>query len=297
MPLQFSGRPIIFGEVLFDQFEDGTTVLGGAPFNVAWHLQGFGLKPLFVSRIGSDPLGEQVLTSMQEWGMDTQGVQIDNEHPTGVVQVIVNQGQPTFDILPNQAYDLINHDLVKILLKDNYSLLYHGSLISRSLKSRNTLLNIITEKCLPAFVDINLRPPWSDQEIVKQSLRSARWGKLNENELASVLNRTYIPEQEIEVHGRQLFSEMNLELLIITLGEKGAYFISSDNTMIEVPPHVQNLIDTVGAGDAFSAITILGLLQNWPHKITLKRALEFSSLICGIRGATSTDSDLYKILI
>ncbi|NIR30149.1 MAG: carbohydrate kinase, partial [Gammaproteobacteria bacterium] len=53
-------RPVVFGEVLFDQFEDGDAVLGGAPFNVAWHLQGLGLRPFFASRIGEDRLGERV---------------------------------------------------------------------------------------------------------------------------------------------------------------------------------------------------------------------------------------------
>lgn len=293
MPSQLSGRPIIFGEVLFDQFEDDTAVLGGAPFNVAWHLQGFGLNPIFVSRIGNDPLGEKVLASMQEWGMDTKGVQIDNDHPTGTVQVALNQGQPTFDILPDQAYDQINYELVKKLPEEKYSLLYHGSLITRSSKSRTTLFNIITEKDLPVFVDINLRPPWSEPEIVKQSLQSSRWGKLNEHELASVLNKASIPDQEIEACARQLCIEMELELLIITLGEKGAYFITAHHTMIESPPQVINLVDTVGAGDAFSAVTILGLLKNWSYDIILKHALEFSSSICGIRGATSTNADLY----
>ncbi|NIV35790.1 MAG: carbohydrate kinase, partial [Anaerolineae bacterium] len=61
-------RPVIFGEVLFDEFEDGSAVLGGAPFNVAWHLQGFGLNPLFISRIGTDALGAQVQQQMRDWG-------------------------------------------------------------------------------------------------------------------------------------------------------------------------------------------------------------------------------------
>ena len=98
-----AGRPAVFGEVLFDRFEDGSSVLGGAPFNVVWHLQGFGLEPLLISRVGNDRLGEQVIAAMESWGMDTRGIQFDKDHPTGTVNVTLNNGQPTFDIVPERA--------------------------------------------------------------------------------------------------------------------------------------------------------------------------------------------------
>ena len=60
-------RPWIFGEVLFDCFPDGSRVLGGAPFNVAWHLQALGLEPLFLSRVGRDAAGREIRTAMGEW--------------------------------------------------------------------------------------------------------------------------------------------------------------------------------------------------------------------------------------
>ena len=77
----------IFGEVLFDHFPDGRRVLGGAPFNVAWHLQAFGLRPLVITRVGADDDGAQVLQAMEAWGMDTTGVQVDEVNPTGSVRV------------------------------------------------------------------------------------------------------------------------------------------------------------------------------------------------------------------
>ena len=78
-----TGRPILIGEVLFDCFPDGSRVLGGAPFNVAWHLQAFGLDPLLISRVGADQAGDEVLAAMESWGMDRTGVQRDEELPTG----------------------------------------------------------------------------------------------------------------------------------------------------------------------------------------------------------------------
>ena len=99
--------PVLFGEVLFDRFPSGDVVLGGAPFNVAWHLQAFGLAPLFLSRVGDDDLGREVLSAMRSWGMETFGVQVDSEHPTGAVEVRIADDEPSYEILPEQAYDYI----------------------------------------------------------------------------------------------------------------------------------------------------------------------------------------------
>ena len=82
------GQPLIFGEVLFDRFPDGSEVLGGAPFNVAWHLQGFGLRPRLISRIGEDRAGRRVVEAMDRWGLDTAGVQRDLRRPTGAVDIV-----------------------------------------------------------------------------------------------------------------------------------------------------------------------------------------------------------------
>jgi fructokinase len=85
----------IFGEVLFDHFPDGTRVLGGAPFNVAWHLQAFGQSPLLISRVGSDPEGTQVRAAMRDWSLSSSGLQTDTVHPTGKVTVAFQDGEPT----------------------------------------------------------------------------------------------------------------------------------------------------------------------------------------------------------
>ena len=90
-------RPVIFGEVLFDRFPDGSTVLGGAPFNVAWNLKALGLDPLLVSRVGRDDLGADILAAMSEWGLDTAGVQTDAGHPTGTVEVTLEDARRLLD--------------------------------------------------------------------------------------------------------------------------------------------------------------------------------------------------------
>jgi fructokinase len=97
----------IFGEVLFDHFPDGHEILGGAPFNVAWHLKAFGQNPQSISRVGNDAEGDLVRSNMQNWGMATDFLQTDPSHPTGQVQISIENGDPTCRIVEDQAYDHI----------------------------------------------------------------------------------------------------------------------------------------------------------------------------------------------
>lgn len=289
-----STSPIIVGEVLFDCFPDGTTVLGGAPFNVAWHLQGFGLSPLMISSVGDDKHGQMVLEAMRKWGMDSRGIQINSEYPTGQVTVSLQDGQPSFDICADQAYDHINGERVAALLgKNDYSLLYHGSLITRTERSRQMLDQLLDAAGVSTFVDVNLRSPWWTRSDVQQSLRQANWVKLNEDELVTIMEVPSDSTEGLFETARELLEKYNLELLIVTQGEQGAFCISR-NDMISGSPVAADVVDTVGAGDAFSAVTILGLTHNWPLATILERALEFAAAICERRGATTMDQTLYN---
>ena len=178
------GRPIIFGEVLFDQFPDGSSVLGGAPFNVAWHLQGFGVAPLFLSCVGDDEPGRRVRHAMRDWGMDAEGLQTDPSHPTGAVNVNFAQGGHTFDILSDQSYDHIDIAFAQAVSRQiDCALLYHGTLIMRTAVTRDALQGLLADSGLPAFVDINLRDPWWRVEDLPAVFDRARWAKVNDDEL------------------------------------------------------------------------------------------------------------------
>lgn len=284
-------RPVIFGEVLFDCFAGGPEVLGGAPFNVAWHLQGFGLQPLMISRVGEDAHGDEVLGQMQAWGMDTRGVQRDPEHPTGRVNIVQDGTHHSFDILPDQAYDHIDAETAGQLLLDvNVALLYIGSLGRRQPVSRQAM-EALQAQGYPVFVDINLRAPWWDAAGVQALLRQARWFKLNDEELQQL--EPAAADSEIDA-ARALLENNGLELLILTRGAAGALLLSRDAQYEGRPPPVGRLVDTVGAGDAFSAVTILGLLRGWPLEQTLERALGFAARISEQRGATAADPELYR---
>lgn len=294
-------RPIIFGEVLFDEFPDGSSVIGGAPFNVAWHLQGFGLRPLMISAVGDDALGTRVLDTMSAWDMDTRCIQTLADAPTGRVSISLQQGQPSYDILDHQAYDAIGSLPGGNDRGENYGLLYHGSLALRHDHNRGTLRQWQERLDLPCFTDINLRPPWWQAGTVDLLLNQTRWVKLNDQELLSILNLPTATSAQWPVLARQLLDRYplgtgstGLERVILTLGEHGALYIDREQVLQGEPVPVQNLQDTVGAGDAFAAVTILGLLREWPMPDTLQRALAFASAICARQGATTMDRDLYQ---
>ncbi|MDX8410857.1 MAG: PfkB family carbohydrate kinase [Mariprofundaceae bacterium] len=292
------GRPIIFGEVLFDRFPDQSSVLGGAPFNVAWHLQGFGLDPFFISRVGNDAPGKQIIQAMHDWGMATSGLQIDTGHATGAVEVAIRNGQPAFDIVPDQAYDHIDAQAaLRAIGQADYSLIYHGSLIARNDVSRRALTQLRQNTRLPSFVDLNLRPPWCDSGWIDSALKTSRWIKVNDIELAEICQQTELESdsRKLEQEACKLQQALGLDMLIVTRGADGALLVDkSGRAILGKPVAVAHMADTVGAGDSFSSVMLLGLLRGWPLDVSLNRAAGFAAGVCAMRGATGFDRNLYS---
>lgn len=292
--LSSNRRPIVFGEVLFDEFADGAAVLGGAPFNVAWHLQGFGIQPLLISRVGDDVLGRQALDAMRHWGMDARGIQLDPAHPTGRVQVRLRGTQPGFTILPEQAYDFIDADAARRSLRGvAAALLYHGSLIARH-TARGALQDLRENLAVPVFLDINLRAPWWERAGVEALMRSVQWLKLNDAELATLLQRELPTQSETDRGASQLRAQSGCAWLIVTLGAAGVLLLGEQEHYSAAAAPVRKPVDTVGAGDAFSAVLILGICRDWPLPVSLRRAGEFAAAVCAQRGAIAQDRALYR---
>lgn len=285
-------RPLVFGEVLFDHFPDGTSVLGGAPFNVAWHLQGFGLAPLFISRVGVDARGDEVLDAMSDWGLDITGVQRHVERPTGKVSITLDEGQPTFDILADQAYDQVDPErAVKAAGNDKFGLLYHGSLALRDKVSRTALAHLRAATEAPIFLDVNLREPWFDHDTVGAALDGARWAKLNDAELAELSP----VEGDVETMASALATQHDLEAVVATLGADGAVWVDREGIVASAQPaRSTDIVDTVGAGDAFASVCITGLFHDWSPERILRSAHGFAVQICAIRGATARNPMLYE---
>ena len=281
--------PLIFGEVLFDCFPDGREKLGGAPFNVAWNLQAFGMSPLLISRVGNDDLGRRIKEKMKSWDMDSCYLQVDPSSPTGTVRIDLTNGEPRFTILSDQAYDYIAP--LNVNQKHEMLFLYHGTLALRNDVSRNTLSLLKHEYQCPVFVDVNLRPPWWNTDDVLTLLEDATWLKLNETEL----DLLFPGKVNMEECCRQLLERFQLEAVFITLGEKGGVALNRDNIFsATVPQENIAIMDTVGAGDAFSSVLLLGLMHGWPLTTSMQRSQEFASAVVGQRGAITHDKNFYK---
>ncbi|MBN1930421.1 MAG: carbohydrate kinase [Desulfobacterales bacterium] len=285
-------KVFIFGEVLFDCFPTGEQVLGGAPFNVAWHLQALGAQPQFISRVGDDELGKIILNAMNKWGMNTSKIQVDPMHRTGRVEVKIIKNEPYYNITPDCAYDFIDFDEINNLSAGG--ILYHGTLGVRHKVSRKAFMQLSQNPDLSIFLDVNLRSPWWQKEEVYYWLENARWVKLNEDELR-LLGST---SADIEHEMSKFQSRFHLEQVILTRGEKGAMVCTNEGQIHNViPEQIEQLVDTVGAGDAFSAIYIKGLISDWSLSKTLYVAQQFAAKVIGLRGAISTDPFFYQDFI
>ncbi len=284
-----SPRPMIFGEVLFDRFPDGSAVLGGAPFNTAWHLQGFGAAPLFVSRVGADAAGARVRQAMLDWGMDTAGLQTDPQRATGAVDVSLVDGEPRYRIDPDQAYGHI--EAAGLDRFATPALLYHGSLALWGGASRAALDALVRRYQAPIFLDVNLRAPWWSAADVTAWMDRAAWVKLNLDELERLESDDGDPVER----AARLCRRRDLRRLVVTRGGEGAFAVDQQGGHATVRPVVAaTVVDTVGAGDAFASVLMLGLLSAWGIALTLRRAQDFASAMVGVHGATVADPGFYQ---
>ncbi|MDD2240452.1 MAG: PfkB family carbohydrate kinase [Kiritimatiellae bacterium] len=282
---------LLFGEVLFDGFPDGRRVLGGAPFNVAWGLQGFGRAPLLVSAVGEDADGRTVRDRMTAWGLRTDGVQTNARHATGEVQIELKGGEPRYDICMPRAWDVIGDDGFAAA-----EILYHGLLALRNEVSRQTLEAIRGRSSgAVRFFDINLRPPYDSRERLLAWMQGADWLKLNLDELAVVRGEAAIPFAHCEAPLERLRSEHDIGTVLLTAGAEGL-LIHGDygHGRCSPAPPVLHLVDTVGAGDSISAVAIDGILRGVPAQTIVETAGRFASKICGLNGAVSEDKEFYR---
>ncbi|MGZ5011277.1 MAG: carbohydrate kinase family protein [Methylobacter sp.] len=281
----------IFGEALFDQFPDGQQILGGAPFNVAWHLQAFNQRPCFISRVGNDEKGDVIRQAMLAWGMAVENLACDPDHLTGTVQVIIDDGEPSYEILAEQAYDFI---AVQPDSGRKSDVIYHGTLALRNPTSAQALRNLTAQHRGKVFIDVNLRAPWWKKETVNYWVGRAHWAKLNHDELMCLT----LPQDTLQGTMRLFLAQYELEALVVTCGSRGALAVSQAGEMIEVaPPADLDVVDTVGAGDAFAAVLLLGMQLNWSLQLTMERAQSFASALVTQRGATVQDLSFYRPFI
>lgn len=294
---------VVYGEALVDDFLT-EQVVGGAPFNVARHLAAFMSPQLMITRVGNDKNGGIVRGEFERFAMSEAGLQIDRMEETGRVVVERSTKGHRFVILPGQAYDYINPEQAVAALESvEAATFYFGTLAQRSPRSRDTLLALLDATGATRYLDLNLREGQFDERCVFHSMHAADIAKVNEEELQSLFAWYFdihpssppLDSDEVRAACAALVQMFSLEALIVTLGHRGSVYFGADGQVIvnrdnPQPPFV---IDTVGAGDAFSAMFLLGRLRGWALEETLTRANEFAGAICAIPGAIPQDMGFY----
>ncbi|HEX8403459.1 MAG TPA: PfkB family carbohydrate kinase, partial [Duganella sp.] len=270
----------------------------------ARHLAAFMAPQLMITRVGADHNGETIRAEFERFAMSQAGLQRDAIEETGRVIVERSVRGHRFVIVPNQAYDYIAREEALAAVKSvDAGMLYFGTLAQRGERSRGTLKALLPATGATRFLDVNLREGQVDERIVSDALHAADIAKLNEDELQTLFgwyfqlgpNDPPMAPDETRSACAALLQMFGLQALIVTLGHRGSVYFGAGGVTIDTrdtpaPPFV---IDTVGAGDAFSAIFLLGRTRGWPLELTLARANEFAGAICAIPGAVPRDLGFY----
>jgi fructokinase len=276
------------GEILWDMLPSGKQ-LGGAPANFAHHANALGNQGVVVSAVGEDKLGHQILRQLKNLCLNRRYVAINKTKPTGTVSVTLDdKGHPSYTIHQQVAWDFIaKTPSLKKLAKRTHAVCF-GSLAQRSYLSRNTIqtfLKDIPSEALRIF-DINLRQSFYSKEIIDSSLRLANVFKINEEELAIVANLLLFAENQSERTILKLLAiRYNLRLIALTKGDKGS-LLYSEGQFSTHRGYPTQVVDTVGAGDSFTAALTVGMLKK--HKLGRinDNANRLAAFVCSQTGAT-----------
>jgi fructokinase len=277
---------VAVGEVLWDVFPDGPR-FGGAPANLACHAAALAADAHMVSRVGDDELGKQALAALREHGVNTECVGVAAEYPTGTVQVELDaSGKPRFTIGENVAWDHLQWSEEMDDLAARADAVCFGTLGQRSADSRDVIRRFVaaTPPTALRILDVNLRSPFYDEAVIRQSLEAANVLKLSDDELDLVAAAGDVSGSEAETLAG-LSRRYELRLVALTRGEHGATLVRgterSDGEGIRV-----DVEDTVGAGDAFTAAMTLGLLSNDSLDAINRHACRVAAYVCSQSGAT-----------
>jgi fructokinase len=274
------------GEILWDLLPSGNQ-MGGAPANFAYHASALGEEGVMVSRVGRDPLGLEIKNHLRDLGVSLDYIGVDEFYPTGTVTVeIDHKGVPDFTIHEEVAWDYLMDETSLSGLANKTDAVCFGSLAQRSPTSRNTIRKFLsnTSPGTLRIFDINLRQSFYSKEVLEGSLSIANVLKLNEHEIR-VLSDMYALEGDDPFNLVELSKLFGLELVALTRGRNGSILYSQDQFSIH-PGYSVEVVDTVGAGDAFTAALAIGLLNRYKLEHINDLANRVASYVCTQSGGT-----------
>ena len=276
---------VCVGEILWDALPAGL-FLGGAPFNVACHLHSLGARTEVISRLGRDRLGVEALRRVRGKGLSTDLIQLDDHLPTGFVTVsLEGEGGPAYEIHAPAAWDAIEATEASLRQAARARAVVFGSLAQRNPVSHRGIRRICQAAPLRVF-DVNLRPPHDDVDVVRESLEMAGIVKLNQEELGRMAAWFDLPTG-LRVAALALAERFHCDTLCVTRGEEGAALLHRGR-WLEHPGYPVEVVDTVGAGDAFLAALLHGLLTGVPDEMLLGRACRLGAYVASCPGAIPT---------
>ncbi|MFY0605821.1 MAG: carbohydrate kinase [Cyclobacteriaceae bacterium] len=245
-------KTLVFGEILWDIIE-GTPHLGGAPLNFAAHSQRFENKATIISSVGKDNLGDRAIALVEELEINTDYIQ-RSALPTGTVPVEIITGQPHYEITKDVAFDDIKEQHLGGLLLEHFELFYFGTLIQRNKTSASSLHYILEQMHFRhIFYDVNLRRDSYNLDTILYSLSHCTLLKVNDEEVDVLSEMIFGSRLTIENFCTQVSTQFSkVEVIVVTLGKSGSSIYAS-GILHHIPTAPINVVDTVGAGDAFSA--------------------------------------------
>ncbi len=291
--------PVIvgIGEVLWDVFPDGAR-FGGAPANFVCSAAGLGrgrFEVAMASAVGIDDLGQKAISALVDHQVNVESV-IQNNRPTGQVLVQIDkQGHATYEFAPDSAWDQLGWTTDLERLAHRADVICFGTLGQRCEVSRSTIRCCVsaTRPAAIRILDMNVRRPFISDPIILDSLKLANVLKLNDEELpvlASLLGLSGSPVALL----RQLADRFSLKVVALTLGADGAVLIRGDE--VSVAPGIEtDVVDTVGAGDAFTATLAIGLLKGIELDTINRTACDVAAFVCSQGGATPILPDRFAL--
>lgn len=282
------------GEILWDVLPD-RKMLGGAPANFAYHFSSLGGTGIPVSRIGDDDLGRETLAVLQEHGIPIEHISIDPGHPTGTVDATVDAaGVATYAFPDDVAWDFLVFEQPTLALTSQADVICFGTLAQRAPVSRKTIHGFLgaAPDALKVY-DINLRQDFYSPEIIRESLAVADVLKINDDELRMVTNMFSLPQDEREGLNA-LLQAHDLKLAVLTRGDKGSLVLSPDSVS-DLAGRPAAIVDTIGAGDSFTAALALAYLHGMDLDETNRYATRVAAYVCGQAGAMPVMPDELRI--
>ena len=280
------------GEIIFDIYP-GYKTPGGAPLNFIYHINKLTGNGSFISRVGNDIEGNEVISFLERSGLPISNIQIDDKHETGAALANLDQNKiPHWEIPSGRAYDFIETPPNPDKIIKNSSCFYFGSLAQRMEKSRETIQSFFGKK-MKYFFDINIRQNYYKKDILESSLSAADVLKVNEEEL-KLLHDLFIPGKfDLNKSASAIIDKFDIELAAVTLGEKGAWLFRGQEYDF-YKTIASNVVDTTGAGDAYSAILCIGYLNKMKLDKINKLASDFATEIIKIPGAIPQNDKFYE---